>query len=69
MNQIMHPDLLEEIRAFCDARGMALTRFGTEALGDPNFVSQLVAGRECRRATLTRVRSFMAEHSLPGAAE
>lgn len=56
---IPHPDLLAEIRAFCAARGMATTRFGKEALSDPAFVSNLEAGRECRRATIHKVRAFM----------
>jgi hypothetical protein len=57
---IPHPDLLAEIRTFCAARGMATTRFGKEALSDPAFVSNLEAGRECRRATINKVRAFMA---------
>jgi hypothetical protein len=60
---IAHPDLLEDIRAFCEARGMALTRFGKDALNDPAFVANLMSGRECRRSTINRVRSFMASSS------
>lgn len=68
---IPHPDLLAEIRAFCAARDMAPTRFGKEALSDPAFVSNLATGRECRRATISKVRAFMAsfEASAARAAE
>lgn len=59
LDPVPHADLLAEIRAFCEARGMALTRFGKEALNDPAFVSGLEAGRECRRATIGKVRAFM----------
>lgn len=57
---IAHPDLIAEIRAFCAAQDMALTRFGKEAVNDPSFVRQLEEGRECRRSTIRKVRAFMA---------
>ena len=69
---IPHPDLLAEIRQFCADRAMAPTRFGKEALSDPAFVSNLEAGRECRRSTIQRVRAFMAaprQVQAPGSAE
>jgi hypothetical protein len=57
---IPHADLVETIEAFCAAHGIAETRFGKDALGDPSFVAELRAGRECRRGTLSRVKQFMA---------
>ena len=68
-HDIAHPELLADIRAFCAARGMTVTRFGTEAVNDPSFVAGLEKGRECRRATLNRVRTFMASsRSVPARA-
>ena len=54
-----HDDLIAEIEAFCATRNMALTRFGSEAVNDPAFVASLRNGRECRRATLARVRAYI----------
>lgn len=58
--EIPHPDLLSEIDDFCAANNMKRSAFGKEALHDPRFVFDLEAGRECRRATIKRVRDFMA---------
>jgi len=62
MRQTYHPDLLAEIAAFCAARGLSKTAFGRDAVGDPNFVMDVESGRECRRATIARVRSFIAAY-------
>lgn len=62
---IPHADLLAEIRHWCAAREMPLTRFGMDALRDPSFVRGLESGRECRRATLAKVRAFMASSDQP----
>ena len=56
---IPHPELLAEIQATCAAAGITETRFGKEAVGDFSFVSDLQAGRECRRSTLVRVRAHL----------
>jgi hypothetical protein len=63
MRDIAHPELVAEIRAWCAARGVALTAFGMAALNDPSFFADLEEGRECRRATLVKVREYMATHS------
>jgi len=55
-----HPDLLTEIERFCAEQRMSVTRFGTQALGDPGFVHDLRLGRECRRRTIQAVRRFIA---------
>lgn len=62
---VAHPDLLAEIHAFCERVGMAHSRFGFEALNDPNFVADLASGRECRRKTQESVRQFMSERGAP----
>lgn len=59
-------DLLAEVRAFCCENGMTATAFGTVAMSDPRFVTDLAAGRECRRSTVERVRRFI---STPQPAE
>ena len=60
---IPHADLLADIREWCSVHGVALTGFGMAALNDPSFVADLESGRECRRATLAKVREYMASHS------
>lgn len=54
------PVLLDDVNAFLDRSGMAPARFGKDAIGDPNFVRHLRAGREPRYGTAQRVRDFMA---------
>ena len=39
--------------------GMAPTRFGELAVGDPNLVRDLSAGRELRSATARRIVDFI----------
>jgi len=53
-------DLLAAIEAHCAKSGMSKTAFGTSAVGDPRFVADLAAGRECRRKTVIRVLDFIA---------
>jgi hypothetical protein len=56
-----HLDLIAEIKAFiAEPRNMAASAFGVAAVGDPRFLSDLEAGRECRRGTIARVREYMA---------
>jgi 2,4-dienoyl-CoA reductase-like NADH-dependent reductase (Old Yellow Enzyme family) len=61
--------LIDDIEHFLRRTRMATTRFGREAVGDPNFVSNLRDGREPRRATVRRVRAYLAkaESAGPGA--
>jgi hypothetical protein len=54
--------LLRQIERHLRARRMTPTRFGREALGDPNFVFNLKAGREPRPATVRKVEAFMNAH-------
>jgi hypothetical protein len=51
--------LLREIEPFLRRSGMAPTRFGREAVGDPRFVFDLRRGREPRGETERRVRHFL----------
>lgn len=56
------PDLLTEIRLFCETHGITPTRFGELALNDKPFVSQLERGRRLWPETEQRVRLFMASY-------
>jgi hypothetical protein len=51
--------LLRHIERHLRATGIAPTRFGRDAVGDPRFVLDLRNGREPREATVTRVLRFM----------
>ena len=61
-------DLISDIESFCADRSMSDTTFGAEALNDPNFISDLRNGRECRFRTVSKVREFMSQPSIEGAA-
>ncbi len=49
-----------EIEAFIQKHGIAATRFGKEAVGDPKFVFDIREGRSPSWRTAARVKSFMA---------
>lgn len=53
-------DLLLLIDTFRAAHGMSESKFGRMAVKDAKLIPQLRAGREPRRATIARVRNFMA---------
>lgn len=54
---VMH--LLREIEKFLRSAGIAPTRFGRDAVGDPRFVLDLRRGREPRPATVRRVQLYL----------
>jgi hypothetical protein len=58
MNQ--HEEFLKEIEDFLTATGMAPTRFGREAMNDPNFVGRLRRGGCVTVPTSDRVRCYIA---------
>jgi 2,4-dienoyl-CoA reductase-like NADH-dependent reductase (Old Yellow Enzyme family) len=57
--------LLHRIERHLQQRRMSETRFGREAVGDPNLISQLRDGRELRERTAQRVSAYLErnEHS------
>lgn len=55
-------DLINDIAAFCETHHLRESRFGRSAVGDTMFVRQLREGREPRRATVQKVRQFMATY-------
>ena len=61
---MIEPDAFKaEIEAFITATGIAPTRFGKEAVGDPKFVFDVRDGREPSWRTAQRVKKFMASFS------
>lgn len=67
MVQTKEPDpILSDIEAFLAGTGMAASRFGMLALGDPRFVRDLRDGREVKRATRERLVGFMREWRAKG---
>lgn len=52
-------DILTDIEAFRERVGLPETTFGRRAIGDANLIAGLRAGRELRRSTEHRVRTFM----------
>ena len=51
--------LLLRIERHLRLRRMTPTRFGREAVGDPNLIPQLRDGRELRTATAQRVVDYL----------
>ena len=57
--------LLIRIDRFLRAHRMPPTRFGREAVGDPNFVLDLRDGRCPRQATVLRVEAYLKANERP----
>lgn len=53
-----HP-LLAKVDEHLAITGLSKSAFGEKAVGDPNFVFELEAGREPRRMTVQRVEAFI----------
>lgn len=51
--------LLQRIERHLRAKRMSPTRFGREALGDPNLIAQLKDGRELRSATVQKIVDYL----------
>jgi hypothetical protein len=51
---------LVTITRFCRAKGIAESRFGRDALGDPALIGQMRHGRSLRPETRARVAAYMA---------
>ena len=54
-------DLLADVEAFIVFSGVTASKLGRSAVSDPRFVTGLRLGREPRRATVQRVRAWMAQ--------
>jgi hypothetical protein len=53
--------LLQHIERFLRSTRTSQSRFGRDALGDPNFVPNLQDGRQPRPATRRRVLAYIRE--------
>ena len=53
--------LLTTIERYLRKSGTAPTRFGRDAVGDPQFVADLRRGREPRETTVRRVSDYLAQ--------
>jgi hypothetical protein len=51
--------LLERIDAFCQRNDVAETRFGRDAVGDPNLIARLRAGRPVLDTTVRKIEDHM----------
>jgi hypothetical protein len=51
--------LLQRIERHLRTRRMTPTRFGREAVGDPNLIMQIKDGRELRAATVRRIVDYL----------
>ena len=58
-----HADLVAEIDAFLEQKGMSSTTFGRQGVGDPHFLRDIRATRLLRPETVSKVREFMANYS------
>lgn len=55
-------EFLAEIDTYCRAAGMAVTPFGTAAVGDPGFVTRLKKGGDVTLRVVEKVRAFMRDN-------
>lgn len=51
--------LLDDIERHLRRKRMATTRFGRDAVGDPNLIDDLRDGRRLRPSTIARVRAYL----------
>lgn len=56
--------LLSTIEKHLRRSGIAASRFGREALGDPGFVEALRRGREPREPTVRRVTEYLSANQV-----
>lgn len=61
-------DILHQIEAFCEKHSMGVSTFGRSALGDPNLVANLRAGRSLTLKTARSVLEFIAAYRPQDAA-
>lgn len=57
-------DLIDEILAYCAARGITAATFGTYAVRDGKFVTRLQGGGQCLPSTASKARAFIAANPV-----
>jgi hypothetical protein len=58
----MSEDILSQITAFRDRHSLSPSAFGVLAVNSANLVHGMMKGRQPRSATVSRLRTFMAEY-------
>lgn len=59
MDVLSHTEVVAQIDSFLDRHDMKPSRFGRDALGEPQFVGEVRAGRKPGLATLGKLSEFM----------
>lgn len=54
-------EVVEQIDSFLERHSMKPSRFGRDALGEPQFVAEVRSGRAPGLTTLVKLRDFMRE--------
>lgn len=67
MPRMTKDEFLAEIDTYCRETGMAVTPFGTAAVGDPGFVPRLKRGGDVTLRVVEKVRAFMRDHPATAA--
>lgn len=57
--EVVHPRLLSEIYLFCEETSTPTSIFGRMSVNDPSLVTDVMNGRELRKATRDKVRNYM----------
>ena len=52
--------LHQRICAYCEAHGLALSRFGVMVKNDPNLVFEIAKGRDLRASTIRQIEAALA---------
>jgi hypothetical protein len=55
-------DILSEIQAFCETHGLTESQFGRLSNNDTWLIKDVREGRELRRRTIAKIRTFMATY-------
>lgn len=66
---VSHTAFKKAVLSYVRRTGIAQAAFGRQALSDPNFVSDLRAGRRPRAEIRERVMAWMEQNPAPTAAE
>ena len=56
-------DLLDSVESFLSETGLAASKFGRDAMNDPNFVADLRGGRDYRESTKKKVLRWINDNS------
>ena len=60
MNEIT--DILDQIEAYCTARGIKHSTFGQAVLKDRNMVERLKSGEQAIRSKIEKIQTYIADN-------